>query len=177
MALIRCPECGREISQYAEKCPGCGWPVRLDADGQTDARRQRPAESNKTKKAKKTKRAGISAPRIPRRPAGKRVVHKTKYKGNVAGTAFISVIITLLVLAMLAVCAYFYFFIYGEEDNDYDQDMQTKQIEQTEELPEQTEQEPPDTESEPADENPSAEDTQVTPSGNVPGDTAEIAGD
>ena len=27
MALIRCPECGREISQYADKCPGCGWPV------------------------------------------------------------------------------------------------------------------------------------------------------
>lgn len=24
MALIRCPECGREISNHAESCPGCG---------------------------------------------------------------------------------------------------------------------------------------------------------
>ena len=24
MALIKCPECGREISEYAPSCPGCG---------------------------------------------------------------------------------------------------------------------------------------------------------
>ena len=26
MALITCPDCGREISEYAESCPGCGCP-------------------------------------------------------------------------------------------------------------------------------------------------------
>lgn len=26
MALIKCPECGREISDKAESCPGCGCP-------------------------------------------------------------------------------------------------------------------------------------------------------
>lgn len=28
MALIKCPECGREISDTASACPGCGAPVR-----------------------------------------------------------------------------------------------------------------------------------------------------
>lgn len=27
MALIRCPECGREISSQARACPACGYPV------------------------------------------------------------------------------------------------------------------------------------------------------
>lgn len=28
MALIKCPECGKEISDKANKCPECGYPVR-----------------------------------------------------------------------------------------------------------------------------------------------------
>lgn len=27
MALIRCPECGREVSTAASSCPGCGYPI------------------------------------------------------------------------------------------------------------------------------------------------------
>lgn len=33
MALIRCPECDREISDRAESCPGCGYPVRPSGAG------------------------------------------------------------------------------------------------------------------------------------------------
>lgn len=29
MALIRCPECGNEISDKAEKCIHCGCPIKL----------------------------------------------------------------------------------------------------------------------------------------------------
>ena len=25
MALIKCPNCGQDISDKAEKCPNCGW--------------------------------------------------------------------------------------------------------------------------------------------------------
>ncbi len=28
MALIKCPECGKEISDQASKCPSCGYPVK-----------------------------------------------------------------------------------------------------------------------------------------------------
>lgn len=28
MALIKCPECGKEISDLAEKCPNCGFPIK-----------------------------------------------------------------------------------------------------------------------------------------------------
>lgn len=27
MALIKCPECEREVSDNAEKCPNCGYPL------------------------------------------------------------------------------------------------------------------------------------------------------
>lgn len=29
MSLIKCPECGREISDKAVNCPGCGYPLEL----------------------------------------------------------------------------------------------------------------------------------------------------
>jgi len=32
MALIKCAECGKEISSKAEKCPFCGAPVVSDVD-------------------------------------------------------------------------------------------------------------------------------------------------
>ena len=28
MALIKCPECGKEISDRAKKCPNCGFPIK-----------------------------------------------------------------------------------------------------------------------------------------------------
>ncbi|KRD48307.1 MULTISPECIES: zinc ribbon domain-containing protein [Acidovorax] len=28
MALIRCPECGREVSSQAPVCPSCGYPIQ-----------------------------------------------------------------------------------------------------------------------------------------------------
>lgn len=27
MALIKCPECGRDISDKAQSCPACGYPI------------------------------------------------------------------------------------------------------------------------------------------------------
>ena len=30
MALIKCPECGRQVSEYAENCPNCGCPMDRD---------------------------------------------------------------------------------------------------------------------------------------------------
>lgn len=30
MALISCPECGREISSHAPACPSCGYPLQAD---------------------------------------------------------------------------------------------------------------------------------------------------
>ena len=28
MALMKCPECGKDVSSYAESCPSCGCPSR-----------------------------------------------------------------------------------------------------------------------------------------------------
>lgn len=30
MALIKCPECGKEISTMADSCPNCGYPLKKD---------------------------------------------------------------------------------------------------------------------------------------------------
>lgn len=36
MALIKCPECGREISNKAVSCPGCGYPVEKILEARTE---------------------------------------------------------------------------------------------------------------------------------------------
>ena len=33
MAMIKCPECGRDISDRAEKCPQCGYPIQEKTQG------------------------------------------------------------------------------------------------------------------------------------------------
>lgn len=32
MALIKCPECGKEISDACQSCPGCGYPITVEKD-------------------------------------------------------------------------------------------------------------------------------------------------
>jgi len=32
MALIKCPECGTEISDKAEKCPKCAFPIKPETN-------------------------------------------------------------------------------------------------------------------------------------------------
>lgn len=34
MALIECPECGREVSDKAPACPGCGAPIAAQEDSE-----------------------------------------------------------------------------------------------------------------------------------------------
>ena len=36
MALIKCPECGKEVSDKAAACPNCGFPVCGTSECQTD---------------------------------------------------------------------------------------------------------------------------------------------
>lgn len=38
MAMIRCPECGKDVSNLAETCPNCGYPIAKDiiSDDDTD---------------------------------------------------------------------------------------------------------------------------------------------
>ncbi len=37
MALIKCPECGKEISSVAESCPHCGYPIQRKIKEETKA--------------------------------------------------------------------------------------------------------------------------------------------
>jgi predicted amidophosphoribosyltransferase len=37
MALIKCPECGKEISDLAKACPSCGCPVNSDSVDETES--------------------------------------------------------------------------------------------------------------------------------------------
>lgn len=32
MAMIQCPECGRQVSSSAVTCPGCGYPISEDSN-------------------------------------------------------------------------------------------------------------------------------------------------
>ena len=60
MALIKCPECGRDVSDKSSKCPQCGFPIR-ESMGANDEKQealpteeisvQQPDEPNKKKKS------------------------------------------------------------------------------------------------------------------------------
>lgn len=55
MALIHCPECGREISDKASACPGCGYPIAPDSTASTNAALEAARERDK----KFLKQAGL----------------------------------------------------------------------------------------------------------------------
>lgn len=40
MALIKCPECGKEISDQAGACPNCGFPIGQSAPAQEPAQQE-----------------------------------------------------------------------------------------------------------------------------------------
>ncbi len=46
MALIRCPECGHQISDQAIACPECGYPLN-NSNSDTDKRLQELREQDK----------------------------------------------------------------------------------------------------------------------------------
>jgi hypothetical protein len=35
MALIKCPECGRDVSESATSCPNCGHPIKQEVQNKT----------------------------------------------------------------------------------------------------------------------------------------------
>lgn len=41
MALINCPECGKDVSTSADACPHCGYPINKQASLNTE---EKPAE-------------------------------------------------------------------------------------------------------------------------------------
>ncbi len=66
MALIKCPECGKEISDKAEKCPNCGYPIsnqskaKDEYDNLYSAARafSKPKNSNKSEEKKEISSTG-----------------------------------------------------------------------------------------------------------------------
>jgi uncharacterized membrane protein YvbJ len=43
MPLISCPDCGRDVSDRAPYCPGCGYPISEYVQRMADVRKERQA--------------------------------------------------------------------------------------------------------------------------------------
>lgn len=41
MALIKCPECGKEVSDLAASCPNCSYPIAQKNDGKNKAAKKK----------------------------------------------------------------------------------------------------------------------------------------
>ena len=53
MALIKCADCDKEISDQAGACPGCGAPTPLTLEAERAAEREQEIEAKKTAEAEK----------------------------------------------------------------------------------------------------------------------------
>lgn len=53
MALIKCEECGKEISDKAKSCPNCGFPIEEKKEEITEMPKERKGRREKNKKEKK----------------------------------------------------------------------------------------------------------------------------
>ena len=71
MALIKCPECKKKISDQCESCPNCGYPIKNSIEAKSDHCVECVAESNPAEKLnEKTKKKD---PKI-RKPINKKVL-------------------------------------------------------------------------------------------------------
>ena len=52
MALIKCPECGKEISDKAEMCINCGFPLKQHENNEMSAGKSEFYKSYETRKLK-----------------------------------------------------------------------------------------------------------------------------
>ena len=58
MALMKCPECGKEISDRATSCPNCGCPILISTDNSTQIPDRNQVEKTKADKKKTITIAG-----------------------------------------------------------------------------------------------------------------------
>ena len=50
MALLQCPECGRQVSDRAPACPQCGLPIRKQVEGEPRPRKRAKSEARPSNK-------------------------------------------------------------------------------------------------------------------------------
>lgn len=49
MALINCPECGKEISDKAASCPNCGCPIKIISSENTHMQKMHEKDNHSEK--------------------------------------------------------------------------------------------------------------------------------
>ena len=111
MALIHCPECGKEISSFAPQCPNCGFPVSSMANSRPadDAAEDAPMNINKTSDSTPE----LPQPESPTKPPMK---PKRKFKWWWLG-CLIPLLLPVLILLIVVVG---YFLFGGDEGRERD---------------------------------------------------------
>ena len=99
MALIKCPECGSEVSEQAASCPKCGYPIREYVD-QLKAGNPQP-----------TNLAALHAANLDNSPSA-----QTKEGKKRAGCTILTV--SLLIVALAAFAGWYLFFRGGNDTDE-----------------------------------------------------------
>ena len=60
MSLIKCPECGKEISDIAESCPNCGYPIKRKLNSNSSIKLNEVNKKNHKKSEMQTARLIVS---------------------------------------------------------------------------------------------------------------------
>ena len=98
MAMIKCPECGREMSDKAAACPNCGCPIE-DIKAQLDVIEAERSEAIKKKEdAKKAKEVAASIRKQKQKEARKAVTPEMKKKRGIVAALAIAIIVVACIL-------------------------------------------------------------------------------
>lgn len=57
MALIKCPECGKEISEYADSCPNCGYSIKDYFEKKKQEKKQKELEKEREERSRKKRKS------------------------------------------------------------------------------------------------------------------------
>ena len=106
MALIKCPECGHEVSDKASSCPNCGYPLRSAENPVLPDEPEKPELAKEPSAETATESVAESIPHEAPAPAklpsdGENYMSRGKKKDHSAAAIIIAIIAILSVIAIV----------------------------------------------------------------------------
>ena len=101
MALIKCPECGKEISDMADSCPNCGFNIKKYIESLKAEEKQKELEKKRDEQKEREHQEAI------KREEKKKELHNKYFGTPQKKRKSLAIIIASVLVVILGACSYF----------------------------------------------------------------------